>query len=93
MIIKIPLSHLKLTIELWEVKAIFKLLLRKIAYVFFVQKFITLLIYLYLLFVYKTSSNNFIRIEKIYEKIESKKPIIFAFWHHQWRSEWLQLRY
>jgi lysophospholipid acyltransferase (LPLAT)-like uncharacterized protein len=83
MIIKIPLSNLKLTIELWEVKAIFKLLLRKIAYGFFVQKFITLLIYLYLLFVYKTSSKNFIGIEKIYEKIESKKPIIFAFWHNR----------
>ena len=83
MIIKIPLSNLKFTIELWEVKAIFKLLLRKIAYGFFAQKIITLLIYSYLLFVYKTSTKNFIGIEKIYEKIESKKPIIFAFWHNR----------
>jgi lysophospholipid acyltransferase (LPLAT)-like uncharacterized protein len=83
MIIKIPLSNLKFTIELWEVKAIFKLLLRKIAYGFFAQKIITIIIYSYLLFVYKTSTKNFIGIEKIYEKIESKKPIIFAFWHNR----------
>jgi len=83
MIIKIPLSNLKFRIELWEVKASFRLLLRKLAYSFFVQKIITFLIYSYLLFVYKTSSKNFIGIEKIYEKIEFKKPIIFAFWHNR----------
>jgi lysophospholipid acyltransferase (LPLAT)-like uncharacterized protein len=83
MIIKIPLSNLKFRIELWEVKASFRLLLRKLAYSFFVQKVITFLIYSYLLFVYKTSTKKFIGIEKIYEKIEFKKPIIFAFWHNR----------
>ena len=83
MIIKIPLSNLKFTIELWEIKAVFKLFLRKISYSYFAQKCLTFLIYSYLLFVYKTSTKNFIGIEKIYKKIESKNPIIFAFWHNR----------
>jgi hypothetical protein len=83
MIIKIPLSNLKFRIELWEIKAISKLFLRRISYSFVVQNIITLLIYLYLIFVYRTSIIKFIGIEKVYEKIESKKPIIFAFWHNR----------
>ncbi len=83
MVIKIPLTNLKLRIELWEVKAIFRLLLRKLAYSFFVQKIITFLIYSYLIFVYKTSTKKFIGTEKIYKKIEDKRPIIFAFWHNR----------
>ena len=83
MILKIPLTNLKFRIELWEVKAIIRLLLRKLAYSYFIQKFITFLIYLYLLFVYKTSSKKFTGIEEVYKKIESKKPIIFAFWHNR----------
>jgi lysophospholipid acyltransferase (LPLAT)-like uncharacterized protein len=83
MIIKIPFFNKKFIIELWEVKAILRLLLRKLAYSFFVQKLITILIYSYLLFVYKTSSKKFIGLEKIYKIIDRKKPIIFAFWHNR----------
>jgi len=81
--IKIPFSKTKFTIELWEIKATFKLLLRKLAYSFFIQKLITLFIYSYLLFVYKTSSKKFIGLEKIYTIIDNKKSIIFAFWHNR----------
>lgn len=83
MIIKIPLSNLKFRIELWEVKASFRLLLRKLAYSFFAQKVITFLIYSYLLFVYKTSTKKFIGFEEISKIINDKKPIIFAFWHNR----------
>lgn len=83
MIIKIPLSNLKFRIELWEVKASFRLLLRKLAYSFFAQKVITFLIYSYLLFVYKTSTKKFIGFEEISKIKNDKKSIIFAFWHNR----------
>lgn len=83
MIIKIPLINLKFNLEMWEVKAVSKLLLRKLSYSFFIQKFITILIYSYLLFVYKTSNKKFIGLEKIYKIIDHKKPIIFTFWHNR----------
>jgi lysophospholipid acyltransferase (LPLAT)-like uncharacterized protein len=83
MIIKIPFLKKKFILELWEIKAIFKLLLRKLAYSFFIQKLITIILYSYLLFVYKTSSKKFIGLEKIFTIIDLKKPIIFAFWHNR----------
>lgn len=69
--------------EWWEFKSFSKLLLRKLAYSFFVQKIITFTIYLYLLIVYKTSSKKFFGFEKIYGVIENKESIIFAFWHNR----------
>jgi len=83
MLLKIPLTNLKFRIELWEIKAISKLFLRKLAYNYFIQKFIIFLIYSYLLIVYKTSSKKYIGLEEIYKKIGDKKPIIFAFWHNR----------
>lgn len=69
--------------EWWEVKSFSKLLLRKLAYSFFIKKIITFTIYLYLLIVYKTSSKKFIGFEKICGAIENKESIIFAFWHNR----------
>lgn len=83
MFIKIPFKKKKISVEMWEFVAFFKLLLRRVTYNVIFRKLITFLIYSYLYFVYKTSQKKFYGFENIDHLIADNKPMILAFWHNR----------
>ena len=70
-------------IEWYDVKTVFKQLLRKITYTWLFQELICLIIVGYLKLVYHTSCKKFVNPEILLEAAKNKSPLIIALWHNR----------
>jgi lysophospholipid acyltransferase (LPLAT)-like uncharacterized protein len=70
-------------IEWYDVKTMFKQLLRKITYSWVLQELICFLIISYTKFVYHSSKKKFINFDVVYEAAKTGKPLILAMWHNR----------
>jgi lysophospholipid acyltransferase (LPLAT)-like uncharacterized protein len=70
-------------IEWYDIKAKFKLLLRKITYSSVMQKLICLVFVSYMKLVYHTSKKKFVNQEILPVIAQNKTPLIVVFWHNR----------
>ena len=85
---KIKISFIKKIIQLKqlkakELKAIFRVSIRKLAYNQVSKNIIANLVYCYLFLVYKTSKKRYIGFDNLDKLIKNNESIIFAFWHNR----------